>query len=39
MEDQRELYRVLLGGERKRGKLRKRWLDDVEDVLRKTGVK
>jgi hypothetical protein len=27
------------GGGRKRGKPRKKWLDDVEDNLRKTGFK
>jgi hypothetical protein len=42
MEDPREPKRVLqgtAGGGRRKGKPRKRWLDDMEDDLGKTGVK
>jgi hypothetical protein len=42
MEDHREPKRALQGipgGGRRRGKPRKRWLDDVEDDLRKMEVK
>jgi hypothetical protein len=42
MEEHREPNRALqgiAGGGRRRGKPRKRWLDDVEDNWRNTGVK
>jgi hypothetical protein len=42
MEDHREPKRALQGipgGGRRRGKPRKRWLDDVEDDLRNMEVK
>jgi hypothetical protein len=42
MEEQRDLKKVLEGkpgGRRKRGKPRTRWIDNVEDDLRKIGIK
>jgi hypothetical protein len=42
MEDHRESNKAsqgIPGGGRRRGKPRKKWLDGVEDDLRKTGVK
>jgi hypothetical protein len=42
MEDHKEPKTALQsipGGGRRRGKSRKRWLDDMEDDLRKMGVK
>jgi hypothetical protein len=41
LEEDREPKRALQGisGGGRRGKLRKRWLDDMEDDLRKIGVK
>jgi hypothetical protein len=39
MEDHRKPKRVFLGGGRRRGKPRKRWVDDMKDDLRNIGVK